>query len=142
MKKNQKLVIVFFSIIFTSICHAATFTPNCPEEISVGQKLSVPFIGWHATMLKPRYFLTGVSMYSDEPDEMSALKPDSNGSTRTTWYFNPHDKVHMACEYNQTSVQLTQALPDNTTTCTVWYNQKIRSDKGFVPEHVTCENSD
>lgn len=140
MKKNQRLTIVFFSIILTSMCHAATFTPSCPEEISVGQQLSVPFIGWHSTMVKPRYFLNGISMHTGEPDEFSTLKPDSAGPTRVTWYFNRHDKVFIACEYNLTSVLLTQALPDDTTTCTVWYNQKVRSDKGYVPEHVTCEN--
>lgn len=136
---NSRKILFIFTTLLSQHCFSMNFSPTCPEQISVNQQLSTPYIGWQATTIQPKHVLVGISMHSGEPNEMSRLKPDSSSSTRITWYFSKHDRVYIACEYDKTSVQLTQALPENSTTCTVWYNQTVRSDKGYVPEHVNCE---
>lgn len=115
------------------------FSPACPKEITVSQQLTSTPSGWRAFHSDAPHFLSGITLYAGKPEEMASLKPDfSKDLTRATWDFSPSDKIFISCRYNQTNIELTQALPEHTQQCTLRYNKAVQGDNGFLPDHMEC----
>ncbi|VVC76978.1 hypothetical protein AQUSIP_23050 [Aquicella siphonis] len=118
---------------------ANNFTVDCPGQIQVQQAAAAAYAGWRSLQAPAQYYLSGVTFYSGKPEEMASLKPEEFKKFQSTWRFSPDDQIYLVCEYNQTSIQLTRALPVHTKACTVQYNGSTRvSSGGFIPKQIRC----
>lgn len=137
MKKN--LIILLILLSFNSAYAGLNNTIQCPEKISVAQSVSEKYAGWRSITAEPNYYLSSITFYSGKPEENASLAPDTSKNDKSTWTFSPNEQIYLTCEYNQTNIQLTQALPAHITRCTVLYDANVRSSSGgFLPKSVQC----
>lgn len=114
------------------------FSPVCPKEVDALETLMNSYPGWSLVVSKGNYYLNSIAFYAGDPKSLANLKPDFANKERAKWSFSPNDNIHIVCAYNQTVIQLTQALPANITRCEVMFDQTIMSEKGFIPKKVNC----
>lgn len=144
MQHHVKIILVtfLFLISFNSANASSTYTIHCPENIAVAQKAAKTYDGWRSITTQPNYYLSGVTLFSGKPEEMASLKPDTSNHAKSTWKFSSNEQIYVVCEYNQTSIQLTQSLPQHTTTCIVDYDQNAKSSSGgYIPKLIRCTSS-
>lgn len=120
---------------FSCMTYASPYSVSCPKQIEVTETTTTAYPGWRALTIQPHYFLNSVTLYSGKPEEMASLVPDSINRVHAIWHFSPHNHTYITCGYNQTSIQLTQALQDKTRSCTVIFDQKVQ---GYIPYHIEC----
>lgn len=130
--------IVVINSILTSAYAAKITVPQCPTKITVTQNVTGHYAGWRVFKNEVPHFLTGIHFYSHQPEESANLKPETANDARAVWHFAATDKIFLVCQYNQTSTQLTQALPDQLTQCTVSYDKTTQGENGPLPDHITC----
>lgn len=131
------------SLLITNAAVAAEYKFSCPKQIRVTQKIAKTHAGWRALSDQfhrnsDRYDLNGVSMYTDAPEKLVSLKPDHSTTEKAQWQFNASDKTYIVCEYQNTSVQLTKALPDQTSSCQVIFLKNVSTAKGPIPDYIIC----
>lgn len=131
--------------MFISTAQAAIqYKFSCPKQIAVTQKLSEHHAGWHSLSDQAHrhsnyYSLNGVSMYTDSPEHEASLKPDDANPDSLLWHFNSSDQTYITCEYQDTSVQLTKALPKHTRSCQLIFLKNAATFKGPIPDYILCE---
>ncbi len=137
--KKSFIAVIFFGVV--SFAHAhSVYVAKCPPAINVTQKLVDSFSDWHLFNPPTQHYLSHVEMYSGNPAELASLKPDFSNSDKTIWSFQQDSKNYIVCEYNDTSIKLTQLLPPGITTCTIWYKKYQRNKSGNgVPDRVVCQ---
>jgi len=99
--------------------------------------------GWSAGiygggMDNVKYGLSNIQFSSGDPSEYAWLVPDTDKKHSATWQFVPKSKegYWITCEYQLTSVTLTQRLPDDVKSCTVEYDARFSNP---VPKSVRCK---
>ncbi len=117
---------------------ATVFSPVCPKEIDIMETLMNAYPGWSQVVSKGSYYLNSIAFYAGDPKDLANLKPDFANKGVAKWSFSPNDNIYIVCGYNQTAIQLTQALPANINRCEVTFDQTMMSEKGFIPKKVTC----
>ncbi len=139
-KKCYGLLLILFFL--TSSSYAVnSFSIKCPANLQVSQSLTNKYPGWRSLVIQPRYYLSNVTFYSGKPEELASLIPDSSTQKNAVWNFSSNDQIYLTCEYNQTSIQLTQKLPKSVTQCQVWYDPSIHSGDGnySIPIRIVCD---
>lgn len=131
-------MVMSFLMTLTSAFATTQFSPECPKEIIMSQHIHSTPAGWRSINSNAHYYLNYIAMYSGKPEELASLKPDFITKSKSTWNFSPHETIYIVCGYNQTAIQLTKPLPKQTRRCMVWFDQKIKSDYGFIPEKIIC----
>jgi len=142
MQMKRILIAFVFSLSFNSAYAGLNDTVQCPQNISVTQSISQKYPGWQSSTTEPNYYLSNVTFYSGKPEEKASLVPDSSKKHESKWTFSPNEQIYLTCEYNQTNIQLTQALPSQITRCTVSYDANVRSSSGgFLPKLIQCTSN-
>jgi hypothetical protein len=152
---NKKILLFIFSLL--SSCAFADIPPTlCPSEINTDQNLTKPIEGWRLFNISSSHFLSQIEIYSGKPEDLAALKPDIQTNTKAIWHFDSGANPYVVCHYNDTTIQLTQALPTSVKKCTVWFQKYVQGSSsqnrprlgrairsapsaGGVPEKVLCE---
>lgn len=137
-KYNFSLAILGFIAVVPMVFATTVFSPACPKEIDVMETLMNAYPGWSQVVSKGSYYLNSIAFFAGDPKDLASLKPDFASKGMAKWSFSPNDNIYIVCAYNQTAIQLTQALPANITRCEVTFDQTIMSEKGFIPKKVTC----
>ncbi|WP_019216727.1 STY0301 family protein [Legionella tunisiensis] len=114
------------------------FSPSCPKEIDAMETLMNTYPGWSQIVSKGSYYLNSIAFYAGDPKDLANLKPDIANRKMAKWSFSPKDTIYIVCAYNQTAIQLAQALPAKITRCEITFDQTIMSEGGFIPKKVTC----
>jgi hypothetical protein len=128
---------VLFSIFLSTAAYS--FAIVCPQKLNIEQKLLSQPANWQMQQATPTYYVNGLTFYSGNPKDQASLKPESSDQKQAVWTFSAADQIYIACEYHQTTIQFTQALPPKTTTCQVNYDQSARSDEGrLLPTQINC----
>jgi hypothetical protein len=144
--KKSTWFFMFFSVVLAQESYANSYTVSCPSSIKVQQQISASYPSWralsdqfHANGSKD-YNFNGVSLYVDEPEKLVVLKPkfDLPHPSSVIWEFQRVDKIYIVCEYQDTSIQLTQPLSDHTTSCKVFFKKYISTERGPLPERIVC----
>ena len=130
---------LFFGLtgLFIS-CSLHSATVECPLKIATTQHLAAEHAGWKPFANDAVHFIEGVSFYSGAPDEQAMLKPDSTANGMSIWTFSSGDSIHIVCDYNQTIIRLSKALPANIASCQVSYDKSVLGAKGPVPTKIVC----
>jgi len=67
--------------------------------------------------------VSGISIYSGDPNELVELLPDRVSSRNWTWTFSKADNaktpLYMTCFYSGTRIQFMKSLPLTVTSCTI-----------------------
>lgn len=135
------MVLIYLLTILPAFA-AKQWQIKCPSQIQVNQSASTTYSGWRTLQPTANHYLNGVMFYSGKPEEMASLKPEKMTQTQSTWIFSPTDQIYIVCEYDKTSLQLTQLLPGKVTECTVRYDASIRGSHGeFIPDQIQCKST-
>lgn len=124
----KRFVIPFFiCIVFASPGEALEVV--CPERIETTQRLDKQQVGWKE-FVRPNgdgstdtyAYVSGISIYEDDPNKLFELKPDNEATREPSWSFIKAPPgappLHMACHYFETRIQFVRALPSNVKKCT------------------------
>lgn len=132
--------VLFVSLFFSTVSFATTsFEVHCPQQLKIDQNLISRHDDWRMIKAEPAYYVSGLTFYAGKPEEQASLKPEISNQKNAKWLFSPNDQIFLACEYHQTIVQLTQALPANTQSCQVDYDPNARSGEGnLLPKRIVC----
>jgi hypothetical protein len=89
---------------------------SCPQQIDTAQNLSKPVEGFEAAKGSGNTFWSGITFYEGRPEQMVALKYDSeadsgDGSYELTWNLDPKTEYWIECRYDSTSILLVKKLP-------------------------------
>lgn len=136
----KKFIAGFYFIGFSPFSLAGTYIPVCPNEINTTEQIKTVPKGWEALNGTMRHYFNGVSLYSDHPNKMASLKPEFINKKKAKWVFSPQEIIYLTCHYNQSGIELTQALAPKTTRCFVTFNQNLMGDRGYIPEKIECRN--
>ena len=131
---------IFFALLtifMMATAKAENYDIHCPEKIEVKQTLISSPTHWRGFKTEVNYYFNGVSLYSGKPEEQASLKPDINKKS-WKWTFSPEDQIYIVCHYDQTNIQLTQALPFHTTQCNVDFYGDQMGSRGPIPKNITC----
>ncbi|CEK10510.1 STY0301 family protein [Legionella hackeliae] len=112
--------------------------PVCPDKIAVKEQLLKLPTGWESLTSDIPHFLNGISVYSGHPRDLVALKPDAINEKKAMWSFSTKDTIYVVCEYNGTSIILTQKIPAKIRHCELIYNPFVRGEKGYIPKLLNC----
>jgi hypothetical protein len=80
--------------------------------------------------LTRKHYLAGAGFSTGHPSELATLKPDNDESVRATrpytlrWSFYGGERHYISCRYDDTTVEMTQALPEKTKQCRVHYQHR------------------
>jgi hypothetical protein len=99
------------------ICPAEITTTQAASDIPSGYGVAEDGYGPHR--------LQRVGVYHGLVKDMGELVPDIQKKTASTWTFGKQSKSQInevACQYLQTRVVLTKALPVETKSCTAVYD--------------------
>lgn len=138
---KKVLTITLLSLTMNLANASSSYPVQCPEKISVTQNISAQYDGWRSFTGQSNYYLNGVTLFSGKPEDRVSLVPKFNRRNKSVWNFSTNDQIYISCAYNQTSIELTQALPAHTTGCTVLYDTTVSSTNGFVPKQILCDSS-
>src|SRR5262245_29789973 len=117
------LIIITLFLFSLNVANAgSSYMVQCPGKIAVTQNISNKYPGWRSITTQPNHYLRGVTLFSGKPEEMASLVPDSSKQDKSTWTFSANEQIYISCEYNETSIQLTQALPAHTASCSIFYD--------------------
>lgn len=135
---HWKLVAGFCLLGFAMCSQAENYSPQCPASINTVEKINNPPQGWEPMVSSADNYLAGVSFYSGHPEEQASLKPESINKKQAMWTFSQDEAIYILCHYNQSGIDLSQALPANTTKCTVLFNTNVQGERGFIPQKIEC----
>lgn len=143
--KRLKLYLCLVALSLTDHAIAAqdkVYEVKCPKQIYASSQLSSQHPGWRTLLGVNNHDWIGVAMYTDEPEKLAELKPESSSDgARAVWSFSTREQGYTVCEYQFTTIRLTQPLHKNTTRCTAYYDKYVQSDKGPIPKRVLCVKS-
>jgi len=112
---------------------------RCPEKIQTTQRLDKQEAGWQE-FVRPNgdggvdayAYVSGISIYDDDPKLLYELKPDNETARDPSWTFTKPapgtPPLYMACHYAQTRIQFVRALPANVRKCTAKRDGVLQCD--------------
>ncbi|MGM9482869.1 STY0301 family protein [Roseateles sp. NT4] len=124
----NRLAVAFMTTFAFATC-AEALEIRCPEKILTTQRLDKQEAGWQE-FVRPNgdggvdayAYVSGISIYSDDPKLLQELKPDNETARDPSWSFIKPPPgtppLHMACYYSQTRIEFVRALPANVKKCT------------------------
>ncbi len=72
----MKILFMILNFFVASAYAETTFSPRCPDDIKVTQKIDNNYPEWRAFSQASRHYLDGISMYSGKPEELAQLVPE------------------------------------------------------------------
>ena len=112
---------------------------QCPKKIVTSQKLVNQAAGW-SEFMRPNgdgtvdnwAYVSGISLYSGDPNQIAELKPDDENSQLPYWTFGEPAKaeepLYMSCFYHGTRIEFTKKLPLNVRKCTAHRDGVLRCE--------------
>jgi hypothetical protein len=109
---------------------------TCPIAIEVTQRLAAPQDGWTEGVdaVLPTE-LASLAVFDGRPEERAQLIHDDEQATSETstigWDLPPNPRGYwITCQYANTTVTLTRALPQSATRCEVVFDLNVRFGPG------------
>ncbi len=115
----------------------------CPDQVSVQQQAQPP-AGWSVSYSGAGALLSAVTIFDGPPSNRASLKYDARRQTRReltlTWTLRNSPRNHyLQCSYEQTTAQLSMALPPGTRECQVVFDRTTSYPSGALPvKRMVC----
>lgn len=142
MKANKVLLSAIVSVAFL-VTRGFAKQVHCPENISVKQSLAQPLQGWKESASDMPNRLAGVTFFDGPPEQKASLVYDDEHVIKrkqiATWRFTRQSKIWVSCGYSGSNIELSKALTEGTTSCSVTYNPGITVTGLPSIEEIDCK---
>ena len=139
----RKVFILSGILLSMMSCVHAAGPVQCPESISVNQKLIKDLNGWESLDNKEPHRFDRVALYFGHPSEKESLVPDDpDNEEQSTWTLSrkPTDDFYwIGCHYQNTSMILAKKVDGNAKKCVATYKQLPTNKNISIFQNITCQ---